>query len=65
MRDAASSMPMNIAGGCGRGSPRDQDQIMRAVDLGDCNEIFEIASLLDEVCAMLLVLRKKVLARRK
>ena len=78
MRAAASSMPMNIAEGFGRWSSRDQAyfygmarasgnelkvQVMRAVDLGYCDDVFDVASLLDEVCAMLYVLRKKVLAR--
>jgi four helix bundle protein len=78
MRSAASSIPMNIAEGFGRRSPRDQAhfyeiskssgnelkvQLMRAVDLGYCDDVFEPASLLDEVCAMLYSLRQKVLAR--
>ena len=69
---------MNIAEGCGRWTSRDQAhfygmakasgnelkvQLMRAVDLGYCDEVFEIAWLLDEVCAMLYSLRKKVLLR--
>ena len=75
---AASSIPANIAEGFGRWSPRDQAHfyeiakssgnelkvhVMRAVDLGYCDEVLELAFMLDEVCAMLYVLRKKVLAR--
>ena len=80
MRAAASSIPMNIAEGFGRWSPRDQArfyemarssgnelkvQIMRAVELGYCDDVYEMAFLLDEVCAMLYSLRKKVLARSR
>jgi four helix bundle protein len=78
MRAAASSIPANIAEGFGRWSPRDQAHfyeiakssgnelkvhVMRAVDLGYCDDVLELAFMLDEVCAMLYVLRKKVLAR--
>ena len=78
MRGAASSIPANIAEGFGRWSPRDQAHfyeiakasgnelkvhVMRAMDLGYCDDVLEAAFLLDEVCAMLYVLRKKVLAR--
>jgi len=78
MRGAASSIPANIAEGFGRWSPRDQAHfyeiakssgnelkvhVMRAVDLGYCDDVFELAFLLDEVCAMLYSLRKKVLSR--
>ena len=78
MRGAASSIPANIAEGFGRWSPRDQAyfyeiakssgnelkvHVMRAVDLGYCDDMLEVAFLLDEVCAMLYVLRKKVLSR--
>jgi four helix bundle protein len=78
MRRAASSLPTNIAEGFGRWTAKDQAHfyglarssgnelkvhLMRAVDRGYCSDVFEIASLLDEVCAMLYVLRKKVLSR--
>jgi four helix bundle protein len=78
MRTAASSIPANIAEGFGRWSPRDQAHfyeiakssgnelkvhVMRAVDLGYCDDVLELAFMLVEVCAMLYVLRKKVLAR--
>jgi four helix bundle protein len=78
MRGAASSIPANIAEGFGRWSPRDQAHfyeiakssgnelkvhVMRAVELGYCEDVLELAFLLDEVCAMLYVLRKRVLAR--
>jgi four helix bundle protein len=78
MRTAASSIPANIAEGFGRWSPRDQAHfyeiakssgnelkvhLMRAVELGYCDDVFELAFLLDEVCAMLYSLRKKVVSR--
>ena len=78
MRAAASSIPMNIAEGFGRWTPRDQAyfyglarasgnelkvQVMRAVELGYCDDVLELAFMIDEVCAMLYSLRKKVLSR--
>jgi len=78
MLRASSSIPMNIAEGFARWSPKDQAnfyaiakssadelkvQLMRSRDLGYCGGAAELLGLADEVCAMLYLLRQKVLAR--
>src|SRR5262245_2379129 len=78
MRAAASSIPMNIAEGFGRWTPKDQAhyygvakasanelkvQLMQCVDFGYCAQVTAEAALADEICAMLYRLRQKVLAR--
>ena len=76
MRAAASSIPMNIAEGFGRWSPKDRArfyeiakgsgdepkvQLKQAKDRGYCSKVAGAAALVDEVCAMLYVLRRKIL----
>jgi four helix bundle protein len=78
MRAAASSIPMNIAEGFARWSPKDQAnfytiakasadelkvELMQSVDFGYCADPIEEAALADEIGAMLYRLRQKVLAR--
>lgn len=76
MRSAASSIPMNIAEGFGRWSPKDRArfyeiakgsgdelkvQLKQAKDRRYCSKVTAAAALTDEVCAMLYVLRRKIL----
>lgn len=76
MRAASSSIPINIAEGFGRWTPKDQAhfysiakgsanelkvQLMQSQDWGYCANARELLSLTDEVCAMLYSLRRKVL----
>ena len=76
MRRASSSIPMNIAEGFGRWSPHDRArfyeiakgsgdelkaQLKQVVDKKYCANVGKAASLADEVCAMLYVLRRKIL----
>jgi len=76
MRAAAPSIPMNIAEGFGRWTPKDQAhfysmakgsanelkvQLMQSRDWGYCANASELISLADEVCAMLYSLRRKIL----
>ena len=76
MRSAASSIPMNIAEGFGRWSPKDRArfyeiakgsgdelkvQLNQARDRKYSVNVTEAISLVEEVCAMLYVLRRKIL----
>jgi four helix bundle protein len=76
MRSAASSIPSNIAEGFGRWSPRDRarfyeiakgsgdelkSQLKQAADRKYCGSSIDAIGLVDEVCAMLYVLRRKIL----
>ena len=76
MRSASSSIPMNIAEGFGRWSAKDRArfyeiakgsgdelkvQLKQARDRKYVRNVAEAASLVDEVCAMLYVLRRKIL----
>ena len=78
MRAASSSIPMNIAEGFGRFTPKDQAnfyaiargsadelkvQLMLSQDYGYCSDTSALVLLADEVCAMLYRLRQKVLLR--
>ena len=78
MRAASASIPQNIAEGFGRFSPKDQArfyavargsadelkvQLMQSRDFGYCTDAGALISLTDEICAMLYVLRKRVLER--
>jgi four helix bundle protein len=76
MRSAASSIPMNIAEGFGRWSPKDRArfyeiakgsgdelkvQLKQAADRKYCSVSAEAIGLAYEICAMLYRLRQKVL----
>jgi len=76
MRSASSSIPMNIAEGFGRWSAKDRArfyeiargsgdevkaQLKQARDKKYVRDVTEAAILVDEVCAMLYVLRRKIL----
>jgi four helix bundle protein len=77
MRAAAATIPRNIAEGFGRMTPRDQAyfytvakssgdelkvDLMHSRDLGYSSDVSECQRLVDEVCAMLYVLRRRVLS---
>jgi four helix bundle protein len=76
MRAASSSIPLNIAEGFGRWTPKDQAhfysmakgsanevkvQLMQSQDWGFCKDATELIALADEVCAMLYSLRRTIL----
>jgi len=76
MRAASSSIPMNIAEGFGRWTPKDQAhfysmakgsanevkvQLMQSQEWGFCKDASELLGLSDEVCAMLYSLRRRIL----
>ena len=78
LRRAASTIPRAIAEGFGRMTPRDQAyfytvakssgdelkvDLMHTKDLGYCSDVSEYQRLVDEVCAMLYVLRRRVLEK--
>ena len=79
MRRAAISVPANIAEGFSRRGPRDQAHfytiakssaeelkvfLMMTKDLAYCADVIQPQTLVDEVCAMLYVLRERVLSGR-
>jgi len=76
MRSAASSIPSNIAEGFGRWSPKDRarfyeiakgsgdelkNHLKQARDRKYCSNVTQASSLVDEVCAMLYALRRKII----